>query len=48
MAARVIVMKKELTKLLDLTRLRRLEATLVQQSNLTQLDRLRELCHRGC
>jgi hypothetical protein len=37
--------QKELAKLQDCTRLRRLEATLRQQSNWVQLDRLRELRH---
>ena len=40
-------LQKDLSKLRDLTRLRRLETTLANQSNWQQLDRLKELRHPG-
>ena len=40
-------LQKELTKLVDCTRLRALEATLRRQGNWDQLERLQELRHPG-
>ena len=40
-------LQKELTRLQDCTRLRHLEATLKQQANWEQLERLKDLRHQG-